>query len=320
MKRISLILPVYKVEKYIAKCLDSCISQNIPSSDYEIIVVNDGSPDNCKTIVEDYIKTNANIRLVNQENKGLSGARNTGLKYATGEYIWFIDSDDWIETNILKDILSTLDGSALDLMWLNWNRFDESNNPISQFKDFRRSENSTVMSGADFMENVLLFCTFAWSFIFKRTFLLESGQLFTEGITFEDIEFIPRVLVKAQKVRYYVTPVYNYLWRESSITSINNPKKIEDLTVAIRTNAELARNYPNIDYLRAIQDYLVLMIIRMLADKTNREKRAFLLRFLKENRITRINYANTGVRKLMALIFNVSPRLCISLSSLIARQ
>ena len=320
MIKISLILPVYKVEKYISKCIDSCLAQDIPENEYEIIVVNDGSPDNCENIVLDYQKKHSNIKLINQINKGLSGARNTGLKNATGKYVWFIDSDDWIANNILGNIIKTIDNSSLDMMWLNWNRIDESGEFLNQFKDFRRSDNTNIMSGGEFMEEVLLFCTFAWSFIFNRDFLLNSGHLFKEGITFEDVEFIPRVLIEVNKIKYYDVKVYNYLWRESSITSINNPQKIDDLTIAIKTNSDLARKHQGVSYFNAVRDYLVLMVIRMLSDKNNREKRGFFLNFLKTNQITKMYYVATGIRRVMVFLFNISPKLCINISSLIPRR
>ena len=103
--KISLIVPVYNVEKYIEKCLLSCLKQDIPQSDYEIIVVNDGSPDSSLAIAERIAAAATNIIIVSQKNGGLSAARNTGLKIAKGDYIWFIDSDDTIKENCLKSIV-----------------------------------------------------------------------------------------------------------------------------------------------------------------------------------------------------------------------
>ena len=97
--KFSFIVPVYNVEKYLSRCLDSLLTQNYQN--FEIICINDGSPDNSINILQMYQKKHNNIFIINQENKGLGGARNTGLKYASGDYIWFIDSDDWIEPTSL---------------------------------------------------------------------------------------------------------------------------------------------------------------------------------------------------------------------------
>ena len=96
---LSIIIPVYNVEKYVEKCIRSCENQDIPKENYEVIVVNDGSPDGSLAIVERLANEFSNIKVINQENKGLSMARNTGLEAAKGEYVWFVDSDDWIEEN-----------------------------------------------------------------------------------------------------------------------------------------------------------------------------------------------------------------------------
>ena len=97
MLKLSIIIPVYNVEPYIAKCLDSCLQQDLPADEYEIIVVNDGSPDNSVVIVKDYMQRYLNVRLVNRENGGLSAARNTGLAHANGYYVAFLDDDDeWV--------------------------------------------------------------------------------------------------------------------------------------------------------------------------------------------------------------------------------
>lgn len=98
---LSIIIPIYNVEKYLSDCLNSVINQKKSDLTYEIIIVNDGTPDNSLKIAEDYAKSHNNITIISQENQGLGGARNTGLKAASGDYVWFIDSDDWINLNSL---------------------------------------------------------------------------------------------------------------------------------------------------------------------------------------------------------------------------
>lgn len=99
--KLSIIIPIYNVEKYLRVCLDSCLKQDVPKSSYEIITVNDGSPDSCDKIIEEYYTKFPNIRVITQKNSGLSVARNNGLNIARGEYVWFVDSDDYITTNCL---------------------------------------------------------------------------------------------------------------------------------------------------------------------------------------------------------------------------
>lgn len=316
--RLSIILPTFKVEKYILRCLESCINQDVPSIEYEIIVVNDGSPDKSRDIAAEFAEQCANVRIIDRENGGLSAARNTGLKAAKGEYIWFIDPDDWIEKNCLHQLLCKLESDNLDALWVSWQRIDEDGCELVQFKDARRSDNTEVMTGIEFMQNVLLFCTFAWSFIFRRDIIEKTS--FKEGITFEDIEFIPRTLVTIQRIAYANQIVYNYFWRKDSITNVYNPKKIGDLSEAILTNLLLSKKYPKVSYIKEVVGSLVLTTIRMMADNRYTQERKAFLSFLRQNDIIRVTYKGTGIRKIMAYIFNISPFLCIKISSMINRK
>ena len=101
---LSIVIPAYNVEQYIARCLDSCLNQDIPSDDYEIIVINDGSTDDTLSIIKTYVTHNKNLKYISRENRGLSITRNEGLSKAQGTFIWFVDSDDWIAPNCLASI------------------------------------------------------------------------------------------------------------------------------------------------------------------------------------------------------------------------
>ena len=104
MVKLSIIIPVYNTEEYLPRCLNSCLEQDLPANEYEIIAINDGSSDNSLQILNAYALKYPNIRVINQENRGLGATRNRGLNLAIGEYIWFVDSDDWVLENCLLDI------------------------------------------------------------------------------------------------------------------------------------------------------------------------------------------------------------------------
>ena len=114
--KLSIIVPVYNVADYLAKCLDSLLAQDLPQNEYEIIVVNDGSTDNSVDIAQQYADKYANITLINQANQGLSGARNTGIKQAKGDYIQFVDSDDYLEDNVLGGLMKQVENDDLDVL------------------------------------------------------------------------------------------------------------------------------------------------------------------------------------------------------------
>lgn len=225
MLKLSIVVPVYNVEKYIEKCLRSCAEQNVSPNDYEIIVINDGSPDNSLEIVERVAKDYRNVIVVSQENKGLSEARNKGLSLARGDYIWFVDSDDWIEKNCLERLLDLCFQHHLDIL-----HFCAAN-AIGE-ECVRRYSYSTasddVMPGKEaLLKGVHSPC--APFSIYRRNFLLDNALSFYPGIFHEDSEFMPRAWYAAKKVLLIDDICYHVFENNSSITRAPNPKKAFDL-------------------------------------------------------------------------------------------
>lgn len=253
--KISLIIPVYNVEKYLKKCLESCLNQDISKDDYEIIIINDGSPDNCNFIISDYINKHNNIRVLNQKNSGLSIARNNGLKIAKGDYIWFIDSDDWIEDNILNNLLAYLDDA--DILQLNY-RLVFENNDISS-KEIRIDKNRLeVYNGLEILQSEYLPSPVQFT-IFKREFLLNNELFFTPKIYHEDSEFKPKATFYAKKIKFFRPIVYNYLQRETgSIMSNFSLKNALDYLFVINNLLVFKRN--NINILNKSKGYKLFII------------------------------------------------------------
>lgn len=225
MLKLSIIIPVYKVEKYVEKCLRSCAEQDISSDEYEIIVVNDGSPDKSLEIVENVEKEYSNIVIVSQENQGLSLARNKGLSLAKGDYVWFVDSDDWIEKNILKKLITLCKEKDLDI--LHFCRAHVRGERIKKHLIYEKVEKS-LFSGRDALLNGINPC--APFSIYKRKFLLENNLLFYPGIFHEDLEFSPRAWYVAERCMFLNAICY-YVFCQNfdSITRSANPKKAFDL-------------------------------------------------------------------------------------------
>ena len=225
--KISLIIPVYNVEKYIEKCLLSCLEQDIPQSDYEIIVVNDGSPDGSLAIAERIAATATNITVVSQENGGLSAARNTGLKIAKGDYIWFIDSDDTIKGNCLKEITEQCRDEKLDLLAI-------CAADIIDGKIIRTVEysNCNIIQGKVALQNISIQHCAPFT-IYRREFLKEKGLQFLVGIYHEDSEWSPRVYFQAERVGFTNKILYFVTINPLSITrTFNHKKAFDNITVA----------------------------------------------------------------------------------------
>jgi len=219
MLKLSIIIPVYNVEKYVEKCLLSCAQQDCGSAIYEIIVVNDGTNDNSLTIVEDVASKYDNIYITSQLNAGLSEARNKGLSLAKGEYVWFVDSDDWIDTNCLTDIMKHLNG--IDVLAMGC-RFIINGKPSTEY---RVSDENAISGKILLAKGIIKAAPF---YVYKRSFLDEYGLRFMPGVYHEDFEFTPRMLYFADNMKVYKGIVYNYLIREGSIMQTVSPKRSFD--------------------------------------------------------------------------------------------
>lgn len=231
--KLSIIIPVYNVEKYLERCLDSCFNQNIPINEYEVIAVNDGSPDNCDKILAVYSNIYSNLKIITQKNGGLSVARNNGFKVARGEYVWFIDSDDWIEKNCLYDIFISLEKKP-DILQLQHQLVFEDGH-IKKIK-LNKYITETPISGKQTIINGGLPTPAQFS-IYNRDFLLRHNIEFFPKILHEDSEFKPRVTYFAESILWHNTIVYNYFQRSSG--SIMSSFKLKNAMDMIGVNIRL---------------------------------------------------------------------------------
>lgn len=216
--RLSIIIPFFNVEKYISDCLDSVFNQDIPENEFEVICVNDCSPDNSKAVVLEYKKRHSNLILVEHEiNKMLGEARNTGLRIAKGNYVWFIDSDDYIESNVFSKLLSIAESNDLDMLHFNTQRITNEG-VISDYHFF--PQNTNITTGIDFLKNNQLpywkKTVTAWSKIFKRDFLLKNSLFFPEIYFWEDNIQTLRSLLVCNRFQYITDKLHFYRDNPSS--------------------------------------------------------------------------------------------------------
>ena len=222
MKRISLIVPMYKVEAYLDRCLRSCLSQDIPEEDYEILAVDDQSPDSSAAIAASIAASHPCIRVLRQGHAGLSAARNLGLRNACGRYVWFIDSDDRIEENCLGKILETAEKQDLDILRI-------SAADVRGGKSVRRFaiQGTGVVAGRTLVDEGRMQLCAPFS-IFRKDFLTAEALEFMEGIYHEDAEFSPRAYYLAGRVGSIDECLYFVRQNEGSITRSYNPKRSLD--------------------------------------------------------------------------------------------
>ena len=216
---LSIIVPVYNVEAFLKKCVDSLLDQDLSQDDYEIILVEDGSTDGGGALCDALAAANGNIHVIHQQNRGLSGARNAGIPVAKGDYVIFVDSDDFLEPNVLGGLVRQMKDKQLDILRFNYQNVNmdgevfEPNKYVKPYVNY----SGEVCDGETFLNERLGFACYAWQFMVKSSIIRKEGNAFKEGIYFEDVEWTPRILLQARRVASTDTFVYNYLFRTGSI-------------------------------------------------------------------------------------------------------
>lgn len=206
---LSIIIPVYNAEAYLAECLDSCLDQCFPSGDYEILCVNDGSSDGSAEILARYAGENPRIRVITQPNSGVSVARNTGVDAAGGEYIWFVDADDFIRRNCLEQLFRTLSDAPVDKLSFGHFEFEKTLSEAQSEQAARGSLRPTRM----FLGGMI------WESLYRRAFLVQHGLRFREGISYaEDGLFLYELSQCKPTVSSVDQVFYHYRRNPSSVT------------------------------------------------------------------------------------------------------
>lgn len=242
---VSLIMPVYNVEKYLSKALESVQNQTLKN--FELIIVNDGSTDKSIDIIEEFCNKNKNFRLINQENQGPSAARNTGIKESIGEYIGFMDSDDYLEPEFLESLYNAAVENDADIACCNFNTYYPAQNlkiymPFTSFPG--------VYSKTKALRKLILDIGvhyFVWNKLSKRSLFFDNNLTF-DKMYFEDIATSPKMFYYADKIVFLGKALYNYTSRESSILHSMNVIKINDYIRAlgvIRNFLENEKVYKN---------------------------------------------------------------------------
>ena len=319
MIKLSFIVPVYKVAPYVCKCIDSLLAQDYKN--YEIILVDDGSPDDCPQICDSYADIHDHICVIHQDNGGLSAARNAGLKAAKGEYICFVDSDDYWEPNVLKGLLEQMERDNLDVLRFNYQNVNERYEVFSPNKAPKRDVDysETVTDGETFLNDRLGPACYAVMFVMRRDIL--DDCVFKEGIYFEDVEWTPRMLLKAKRVASTTKMVYNYLWRTGSITLPTNLEKkkkvIEDKIALIKGFNEHSEIIENTTWFTWMTSSTAMSILAMLSAMPFSERKQYL-RELKSLRIFPLSIKRERMlfHRIKTILANISPSLYCHLMSL----
>lgn len=300
MPKFSLIVPVYNVENYIRKCIMSLLNQTF--KDFEVIVVNDGTKDKSIDKIKDL-----DVTIITQKNKGLSQARNEGVKKAKGEYLIFIDSDDYVEENLLEEINKSLVNNP-DLVRFQIQEVKE-NGEITKYMEtpfFEKSgeEAFSLISKYHFVEN-------AWCYAIKRTYYQQEKFKFKENTVHEDFGLIPLVIIKAKVVNSIEYIGYNYLQRVGSI--MNN---IDDYEKILKKTNDFYNHYlylkKEIDktFLDSIifKSFIANSLIIKICGLKNKDYKHYLSLLKKENVFDNL-LEDTLMRKIKKIIIKINPKI-----------
>lgn len=239
---ISVIVPIYNVEKYLDRCVDSIINQTYKN--LEIILVDDGSPDNCPKMCDDYAEKDSRIKVVHKENGGLSDARNVGMEVATGEYVSFIDSDDYISLDFYETLLETIVDNDSDIVECGVVKFYEDNN-FDEYSDDLKVTNYDTLYALDGLINENPFKQHVWNKLYKSNIVLDIP--YAVGKLNEDEFWTYQIFGKAKKVTRINKTMYYYFQRGSSIMGNGyNIRRLDALEGKMNRQAYIEKNFPTL--------------------------------------------------------------------------
>lgn len=251
MELVSIVVPIYNVEQYLEKCVESICRQTYEN--LEIILVNDGSPDHCGQMCEEYAKKDNRIKVIHKKNGGLSDARNSGVKLATGKYLLFVDSDDYIAKDLVEKTAAIAEKNNCDMVLYDYYYVEPDNVEIR----------STIVPANKVISleqehTLLLAATSACAKLFNREFYVKANCPFPQGIYFEDLATTSIFFMRAKRVFYLKEPLYYYINRENSImTGKNFEKSSHDKLVALEHILSAYKKEGKYEEYRQELEYLV---------------------------------------------------------------
>ncbi|CRK80175.1 glycosyltransferase [Neobacillus massiliamazoniensis] len=299
---ISIIVPIYNVERYLDKCVESLINQTMKN--IEIILVDDGSPDNCPKICDNYALRDNRINVIHKNNTGLSDSRNVGLKIAKGDYILFVDSDDYINKKTCEYFYKHIIENSYDVIIGAAMKIEEGS--TTDYSNSRGFKTNQCLKGKEFLKIGFkhgIVKMAVWCNLYNRKFLLENELFFKKGLLHEDEQWTPRVLLLANKVLVSDIRFYYYIIRDESIT--NTKKFKRNAKHIISTVKELYNLYEKIDDEELkilLNDYLVSLYLfafrkgKLFEEDNKYINKSFVMKNSKRN-------------KIKSFIFCISPKL-----------
>lgn len=314
--KLSIIVPVYNIEQYIRPCIESIFKQGLDDSTFEVILVNDGTKDNSFGVIEDIIKSHSNIVIIEQENQGLSVARNTGINNATGDYIQFVDSDDLLVDNSLRILTEELSKSLPDILYAGFVKMTNEEIDTQPIKPLDHVDYRETTGRKSFFEDFNPRQCYVWRAFYKKSFLEDNQLSFIPGIYFEDIPFTIECHLKAGKCVRTDYTFYIYRQRPNSIVSTINKKKVMDFNHVIARLWEFRqRNLSPAEdkqLLEAISTTFNIEMWYVANTPALYEERKEIIDDLKK-KVPDLSFSGNLKQRVNSFLFKYAPNLCIKL-------
>lgn len=308
---LSIIVPVYKVEKFLGDCITSIINQKF--CDFEVILVDDGSPDNCPRLCDEWAAKDKRIKVIHKANGGLSDARNCGIDAATGDYVWFVDSDDVITPNALINISEFIKtNNAVDAVACQIIESKDGQNRVLGNLSVWESGQS-VISNAEYVDGVVSILP-SVRYIVKRNIYTDNDLRFIVGVLHEDIPFCHMLINFTKSIGLLQEPVYVYRIRGGSITTTSNIESCYSLVKSLKKINEFIDTNVSVKdqswFLNMIYDYFYEIFLRIYPFINKPEYKLFMSKnglYLKKE-FAKIRPHLKGKRKILSYLFNLSPK------------
>lgn len=320
--QLSIIVPVYQVEEYIRPCLISIYEQGLDDSCFEVIIVNDGTKDNSMGVIQDIISQHQNIIIVEQDNQGLSAARNTGIEKATGTYILFLDSDDLLVENTLFDLLQEALKSHPDILVANYIKMDdheiENRKPLPSNCTFKATTGTEL-----FLHHLDPRACYVWNKLYNRDFLNKAQLRFTPGIYFEDVPFTTACYLSAGSCIKSTCLLYIYRQRSASICSSIDIQKIYDLNTVLALIENIKSKTELQDCQRKQVDEIIFATFSItlwytVSDQQLFEHRKEIIKDLQE-KVPNLYFSNTIMQRMVSIVFRAMPCTYLSVRRFLGR-
>lgn len=227
MPKVSIIVPVYQVAAYLETCVRSILAQT--QRDFELLLIDDGSPDQCGDLCDEFVKADQRIRAIHQENRGLGGARNTGIEAAQGDWLLFVDSDDWIDPDTLQTALSAGETAGAQLVVFGFRTVDEQGRTLGVFQESLPT--GTAFSPKE-QKEAMLIAPCAWNKLYRKELFTRTGIRYPSRVWYEDIRTTLKLLSQTEQMVCLDFVGYNYLQRAGSIMNSGNLQRNREIIEA----------------------------------------------------------------------------------------